>query len=165
MDIKLFSAVIAIVALSACGGGSDAPPPDVADKYAGTWVACDPHNSIATGSVGTTIKLGKLTATSMSYEFGQTIYVSSTNCSGTGTAGYSEAGGVAYNGTTTASSELVDKDDVSVTTVRGVAQTAPVASKDVSLVVGNKMHLGYFYGARDAQGYPTLLGSRTYIKQ
>lgn len=152
----LFSSILA-----ACGGGGDdtssTPAPgssDVTDKYVGTWVMCVPTGS--TSSYKITLKGSKVSATSISYTYGETVHSNNT-CSGTGTPDYTEAGTIAYKGTKTIGSDVVDKGEGTITFDNDSSTTEPRVEKDISLVSGNTIYTGDDSSGVDTDGYPNAL--------
>lgn len=157
---KLLFTVICASALAACGGGDDTPSStlvataDVADKYVGTWVMCVPTD--VSSSYKITLTASKVNATSISYTYGETVH-SNTTCASTGTADYSEAGTIAYKGTTTIGSDVVDKGEGTITSDNDKSTTEPRVEKDISLVSGNQLYFGDDSAPLDADGYPTAI--------
>lgn len=168
---KVLFAVVCSTALAACGGGdSDTPDSstpataDVADKYVGTWSMCVQTGTTASSRI--VITGTKTSATTINYTYNETAYAGSAACAGSGTAGYSEQGNIAYRGTKVIGSDTVDLGEGTVTADSDPSDTEPRVEKDISLVVGNTIYFGDDDAALDASGYPNALyKTRGFIKQ
>lgn len=161
---QIFSAIAMLSMLAACGGGdvaaSDpsvsggvAAPADVADKYVGTWTFCgqqSPSTSYLATLVGT-----KLAADSINYNYSETEYVTA-DCTGQGSISYTESGRVAYQGTKTIGTTVVDKGEGTVTADSDQNTTEPRVEKDISLLSGTTLYFGDS-SSLDTEGYPNAI--------
>jgi len=146
--------------VSGSGGDStaaEASAPGVADKYVGTWVMCV---TVANISYKITMIGTKVSATSINYTYSQAQH-SNSNCAGTGTNDYTEAGSIVYQGTKTIGTDEADKGEATITADSDNLTVEPRTEKDVSLVSGNMLYHGdKSASGLDSEGYPNALFRR-----
>jgi hypothetical protein len=149
--------------LAACGGGDDAPAPDAADKYVGTWVM----SCAATGansSESETVVVAKSTPTTVSATLTMSTFANAT-CSGAGTPSVNTAA-VTIDGQTTVTYNGAPQQVDQLTAV----VTGPDAGtyKWLGTVVGNELVIDFEDdGTPSATTYPsdTSEGLVAYVKQ
>lgn len=161
---QILSSIAMLGMLAACGGGDvsatdpsgaggGATPGDVADKYVGTWTFCAQQSP--TSSYLVTLVGAKLTADSISYNYSETEHVTG-DCTGQGRISYTESGRVAYQGTKTIGTTVVDKGEGTVTTDSEQNTSEPRVEKDISLLSGTTLYFGDS-SSLDAEGYPNAI--------
>ena len=127
------------------------------DKYVGTWSHCVTEVTGSFRDTFTIVKTGTFTASSTGTD---TIYASSTNCSGTATSSKATSGfTVTWRDTKTLGTDTVDKID-------GIEQGVPV--KQVVVIKNGQLYTGRSVrdgGSVDSEGYPTSLDSNPYSRQ
>lgn len=157
-------AAVAVLVLSACGGGGSAAisGADASDKYVGRWVRCNVLLATVAGKNSYTDELTviKVGAATYSVAGARNEFVAS-NCTGTASPIIGESGTTVYTivGTKTASLVTVDK----VTYPTG----ASTVVKDLAYVnaAGTQLQLGNSGAGQDSDGYPNALESAVYAKQ
>lgn len=176
-DARVLLALSSAVLLAACGGGgggdaSDTPAPAEApalDKYLGTWQGCSVNG---TGkSVRATYEISTKDA-KFSYLRRQETFNSNEACSGTADIDFKETGPIALNGKTTAVGGVtMDQATLTMTefklskgSISGFPTQGPYQQL-LGIVDATKLREGDLKSAKDAQGYPTQLGSVVFAKQ
>lgn len=178
-DARVLLALSSAVLLAACGGGGDGdaaaddtPVPAEApalDKYLGTWQGCTVNG---TGkSVRATYEISKKDA-DFSYLRRQETFNSNEACSGTADVDFKESGPITLNGkTTVVDGVTMDQATLTLTaftlskgSISGFPTQGPYQQL-LGIVDTTKLREGDLKSAKDAQGYPTQLGSVVFTKQ
>ena len=156
-------------ALTACGGGSDAPTTtnpspgpldtvDVVDKYVGTWVNCQesglmtPVGSTFPPSTRSWIKetdvFTKTSPTTLSDQFTQTSHTVS-SCADTPISTFTGNGVLTFVGTKLVDGVIADKLIIKLITAGAIDE------KNILFISGNLLKIGDDAKPNDAEGYPT----------
>jgi hypothetical protein len=157
MRFKVVVALLSLASLVGCGGGGD--DPDVADKYAGTWMTCIPHASNTSSSKFQIVNT-KAGATSTRFTYTIDFYNSTPNCTGRFLTESSSQGIDNYLGTKSIGADVVDLIETTINKPDGSRERS---YKDIGLVSGNKLYYGDFAKPNDAGGYPTSLDKEFYL--
>jgi hypothetical protein len=164
-----FYAMVALVLVSACGGGGSdnaAPANAAAAKYYGTWSNCAPITGAANGitSFRTDFVFTEGAVNSLNVTVNAAGYTAS-NCAGTP---FNQINAVARGTAILAGTKVVGNATVDLSNWSIVSQQIPDLNgdfKDIMAVSGNTLKFGA-PSAPDAQGYPTAVDdSLVYTKR
>lgn len=178
-DTRALLALASAATLAACGGGGGEgtpadPVPDTSaantlDKYLGTWQGCGLNG---TGkSVRATYQISEENG-KFSYSRRQETFNTTENCSGSADVDSTESGPISLVGkTTTVEGVAMDQATLTLTTFKlskGSVNSFPAQGpyqQLLGIVDSTKLREGDLKSAKDAQGYPTKLGSVIFTKQ
>lgn len=176
-DARVLLALSSALLLAACGGGgdgeaSDVPAPAEApalDKYLGTWQGCALNGTgkSVRATYQITEKEGKF-----SYSRRQEAFNANETCSGSADVDSTESGPIALTGKTT-TVDGVAMDQATLTFNEFVLSKGNITSfptqgpykQLLGIVDSTKLREGDPKAAKDAEGYPTQLGSTVFAKQ
>jgi hypothetical protein len=155
MRMKLLGAVLASLAMAACGGGGDGPA-DVAEKYVGTWASnC---STPATGfSVKSYFNYTKKSATALDFSLTNTAYENGTCTGAPQQVAPATLGTIALVGTQAVGTDTADKLAVTLTASSGITRTVPFSFSDIALIKNGELTLGK--AVADPKIFPTELNT------